>query len=186
MLPFFSSTTEALQKWKCFYILHKAKRPYIPLFVFRGKLGTKKVGVNQSPFFSFFFGQHSWVWPRLLSICFCALWTAMKSHRVACALFMVWLVLMVELQMQWQCKEGPLREQERVPSSRATCCFSLQAAVQLERNYIKNKWRGNGLKTRLCPSCKWDDKVYVESWNSLNDKCPLMQPCKHHRKCVRR
>lgn len=98
----------------------------------------------------------------------------------------LWLVLMVGLQMQWQCKEGSCREQERVSRNTATCCSSLRTAAKLEINYIKNEWREISLKSRLCPSCQWDDKVYVESWDSLNDKCPLMQLCKHHRKCVRR
>lgn len=96
------------------------------------------------------------------------------------------IVLVVGLQMQRQCEEGSCREQESVPPNIATCCSFLGTAAKLEINYINNEWSRIDLKSRLCPSCQWDDKVYVESWDSLNDKCPLMQLCKHHRKYVRR
>lgn len=142
---------------------------------------------KSKPFFFFFFfastlesGPGSWVTVSVISGQPCK---AIGLH-VHYSRYLI--VLMVGLQMQRQCEEGSCREQESVPPNIATCCSSLGTAAKLEINYINNEWSRIDLKSRLCPSCQWDDKVYVESWDSLNDKCPLMQLCKHHRKCVRR
>lgn len=184
----------SLQNWKCFSILHEAKSLYIPVFVFGGKQNTESMSKSKSFIYIFllFFKLASPLWSYPDSWVAVSLFSGQPCKAIGLCLQSSWWFhwfggWVPNTVAMW----GKITQQELVPPnipvmklSPKTCCSSLETATKLQWNHIKNEWRG--LFYRLCPSCQWDDRVYIESWDSLNDKCPLMQVCKHHRKCVRR